>query len=223
MEIISEKKTRDNFIRKHELDLCFSDDLLFSLRLMKINAGEYLLTQNSQMTHLYCLVEGKLQVERYEINGNRIIFSFEEAFSVIGDLELFLDNQQVNFGAVQAIAPCYLLTLPLNIVQQKALHNTEFLTFICRQLSKKLYHSSILHSQSHYCVEFKLRRYLLFKTQQNGLSFHLEKRDALSAMLGVSTRQLNRALTYLVSINIITLKNKSITILDSEKLAEIKE
>ncbi|WP_419788944.1 cyclic nucleotide-binding domain-containing protein [Proteus terrae] len=56
---------------------------------MEVKTGEYLITQNSQATHLYCLVEGKLQIERYEINGEHVVFSFEQAFCVIGDLELF--------------------------------------------------------------------------------------------------------------------------------------
>ncbi|WP_350223697.1 hypothetical protein [Proteus vulgaris] len=37
----------------------------------------------------------------------------------------------------------------------------------------------------------------------------------------MSTRQLNRALAHLVSIKAITLKNKSITILDCECLSRI--
>ncbi|HEJ9481190.1 MULTISPECIES: winged helix-turn-helix domain-containing protein [Proteus] len=95
------------------------------------------------------------------------------------------------------------------------------MTFICQQLSQKLYQSSLKHSQSPYSSEFKLRRYLFFKTQQEGLSFQLEKRDPLAAMLGISTRQLNRALAHLVSIKAITLKNKSITVLNCECLSYI--
>lgn len=211
----------------YQLDTYLPDSLLSSMRLMEIQTGEYVITQNSQATHLYCLVEGKLQIERYEINGNHVVFSFEQAFSVMGDLELFLGNHDLNntqlaFSTVQAITPCYLLAIPISAIKQKAWQDTAFLTFICQQLSKKLHQTSLKHSESSYSAEFKLRRYLLFKTQQEGLSFQLEKREALAAMLGISVRQLNRALAYLVSINVITLKNKSVCVLNEALLAEIE-
>lgn len=222
VKIINDEKKLHAFILMHQLDTYLSDTLLSSMRLIEVNAGEYLVTQNSQATHLYCLVEGKLQVERYEINGDHVVFSFEQAFSVIGDLELFLDKNEVIFSTVQAPTPCYLLALPILVIKQKALQDATFLTFICQQLSQKLYQSSLRHSQSPYSAEFKLRRYLLFKIQQEGLSFQLEKREALAAMLGISVRQLNRAFAYLVNINVITLKNKAIRVLDSALLAEIE-
>ncbi len=221
VKIVNDEKKRNAFILMHQLDTYLSNALLSSMRLMEVKKGEYLITQNIQATHLYCLVEGKLQIERYEINGEHVVFSFEQAFCVIGDLELFSAKDEMVFSTVQALVPSYLLALPLSIVRQKALQDVNFLTFICQQLSQKLYQSSLKHAQSPYSSEFKLRRYLFFKTQQEGLSFQLEKRDPLAAMLGISTRQLNRALAHLVSIKAITLKNKSITVLNCECLSYI--
>lgn len=60
-----------------------------ALRLVRVEAGEYLVTQSDRLTHLFFLVQGKLQVENYDVNGMHIVFSFETDFSVIGDLELF--------------------------------------------------------------------------------------------------------------------------------------
>ncbi|MCH7291052.1 helix-turn-helix domain-containing protein [Acinetobacter genomosp. 15BJ] len=50
----------------------------------------------------------------------------------------------------------------------------------------------------------------------------MEKRDSIAAMLGISTRQLNRDLKDLAELNIIQFKNKTVKVLDSDYLPEIK-
>jgi DNA-binding transcriptional regulator LsrR (DeoR family) len=55
-----------------------------------------------------------------------------------------------------------------------------------------------------------------------GSMIHLEKRDSIAAMLGISARQLNRILKDLSDLNIIQFKNKTLKVLDSNYLAEIE-
>lgn len=220
MKIINSTSKRSEFITYHQLDEIISDETLEDTKLIHIKAKEYLIFQDSKISYLYFLVKGKIQAERYETNGNKVIFSFENAFSIIGDLELFQSNDERDriYNSIQAVTDATLLALPLSMIRKKEIHSPIFLQFICQHLSKKLYNASQLHSSAAYTVEYKLRRYLAFVEKQNGGSFKLENRDALAAMLGVSVRQLNRTLSKLVSDRLIERKGKQINILNVEQL-----
>ncbi|WP_374445319.1 Crp/Fnr family transcriptional regulator [Providencia sp.] len=220
MKIVNATAKCTEFIIHHKINEFISEETLENAKLIHIKAKEYLIFQDSEISHLYFLVGGKLQVERYETDGNKVIFSFVNAFSIIGDLELFqnhLENNRV-YNTIQAVTDADLLALPLSIIRKKEIHSPLFLQFICQHLSKKLYNASQLHSSASYSVEYKLRRYLAFVEKQNGGSFKLENRDSLAAMLGVSVRQLNRKLSKLVSDKLIEQKGKQIKILNTEQL-----
>lgn len=220
MITISPTIKRADFITEHQLSKIISDETLKTSKLIHIKAKEYLIFQDSQISHLYFLVKGKLQVERYETNGNKVVFSFENAFSILGDLELFQDGEKHDriYNTIQAVTDADLLAIPLSIIRKKEIHSPLFLQFICQQLSKKLYNASQLHSSASYSVEYKLRRYLSFVEKQHGINFKLENRESLAAMLGVSVRQLNRTLSKLTKDKIIELKGKQIKILNTALL-----
>lgn len=43
------------------------------MRFKKVEMGQYLISQGTKLTNVYLLVEGKLQVEHYEKDGNRAV------------------------------------------------------------------------------------------------------------------------------------------------------
>ncbi|BBU95348.1 Crp/Fnr family transcriptional regulator [Providencia hangzhouensis] len=219
MKKITSSEKIEEYFTLYQLDKILSEETIKSAKLLKIGTSEYLISQNDKINFIYFLVAGKLQVERYEINGEHVIFSFENAFSVIGDLELFQNNDSKKnriYSTIQAITECYLLAFPLQVIQKKELNSPIFLQFICQHLSKKLFNTSQLHSSSSFSAEYKLRRYLIFAESQYGSEFKLENRDSLAAMLGISVRQLNRTLVKLIERKLIELKGKHIKIIDLE-------
>ncbi|OZS76213.1 hypothetical protein CHI95_03305 [Providencia rettgeri] len=219
MKKITSSEKIEEYFTLYQLDKILSEETIKSAKLLKIGTSEYLISQNDKINFIYFLVAGKLQVERYEINGEHVIFSFENAFSVIGDLELFQNNDSKKnriYSTIQAITECYLLAFPLQVIQKKELNSPIFLQFICQHLSKKLFNTSQLHSSSSFSAEYKLRRYLVFAESQYGSEFKLENRDSLAAMLGISVRQLNRTLVKLIERKLIELKGKHIKIIDLE-------
>jgi len=218
---ISDQKTKEGFIFTHKLHESLSPALLAELHLVKFSSGEYILTQRSHFTHLFFLVQGKLQTEHYEVNGERIVFSFETAFSVIGDMEIFSKRQHDIFSTVVALSDAYLLTLPIEAIKNNSMREPKFLTLICQQLSDKLINSSLLHSSASFTAEYKLRRFLSFKIKREGELLQLENRESLAAVLGISARQLNRALAKLSEFGMIQVKNKSLRVLDYKRLIDI--
>ncbi|HIH4764285.1 cyclic nucleotide-binding domain-containing protein [Serratia ureilytica] len=222
MKTVGDSKLKEAFIEAHDLRTALSPPLFAALRLVSVEAGEYLVTQSDRLTHLFFLVQGKLQVENFDVNGAHIVFSFETDFSVIGDLELFSQAQRTLFSTVQAVTDALLLAAPIEVINNHALSDPAFLTFICRQLSNKLLHSSLLHANGVLTAEYKLRKFLLFKIKSEGELIELENREALAARLGISVRQLSRALAQLAAEGIIQFKNKSLRVTDRQRLSAIE-
>lgn len=221
MKTVDDSKLKEAFIEAHDLRTALSPPLLAALRLVRVEAGEYLVTQSDRLTHLFFLVQGKLQVDNYDVNGMHIVFSFETDFSVIGDLELFSQAQRAVFSTVQAVTDALIFTLPIEAIKELAMHDPVFLAFMCRQLSDKLLNASLLHASGGLTAEYKLRKFLLFKIKQEGLQIQLENRELLAGRLGISVRQLSRALAQLAADGIIQFKNKSLRVVDSQRLADI--
>ncbi|MEX6035037.1 Crp/Fnr family transcriptional regulator [Providencia hangzhouensis] len=220
MKKITSSEKIEEYFTLYQLDKILSEETIKSAKLLKIGTSEYLISQNDKINFIYFLVAGKLQVERYEINGEHVIFSFENAFSVIGDLELFQNNDSKKnriYSTIQAITECSIYWhFRYRLFRKKELNSPIFLQFICQHLSKKLFNTSQLHSSSSFSAEYKLRRYLIFAESQYGSEFKLENRDSLAAMLGISVRQLNRTLVKLIERKLIELKGKHIKIIDLE-------
>ena len=88
MKTVGDSKLKEAFIEAHDLRTALSPPLLAALRWSgsrPVNTGD---AKRSVDPPVF-LVQGKLQVENYDVNGMHIVFSFETDFSVIGDLELF--------------------------------------------------------------------------------------------------------------------------------------
>lgn len=223
MKTVGDSKLKEAFIDAHDLRTVLSPPLLAALRLVSVEAGEHLVTQSDRLSHLYLLVQGKLQVENYDANGMHIVFSFETDFSVIGDLELFSQAQRSVFSSVQAVTDALIFTLPIEVIRERAMHDPAFLTFMCRQLSDKLLNASLLHASGGLTAEYKLRKFLLFKIKDEGVQIQLENRELLAGRLGISVRQLSRALAQLAADGMIQFKNKSLRVTDRQRLSGLED
>ncbi|MBH1922595.1 cyclic nucleotide-binding domain-containing protein [Serratia sp. YC16] len=223
MKTVGDSKLKEAFIDAHDLRTALSPPLLAALRLVSVEAGEHLVTQSDRLSHLYLLVQGKLQVENYDANGMHIVFSFETDFSVIGDLELFSQAQRSVFSSVQAVTDALIFTLPIEVIRERAMRDPAFLTFMCRQLSDKLLNASLLHASGGLTAEYKLRKFLLFKIKDEGVQIQLENRELLAGRLGISVRQLSRALAQLAADGMIQFKNKSLRVTDRQRLSGLED
>lgn len=223
MKTVGDSKLKEAFIDAHDLRTVLSPPLLAALRLVSVEAGEHLVTQSDRLSHLYLLVQGKLQVENYDANGMHIVFSFETDFSVIGDLELFSQAQRSVFSSVQAVTDALIFTLPIEVIRERAMRDPAFLTFMCRQLSDKLLNASLLHASGGLTAEYKLRKFLLFKIKDEGVQIQLENRELLAGRLGISVRQLSRALAQLAADGMIQFKNKSLRVTDRRRLSGLED
>ncbi|MBD2814308.1 Crp/Fnr family transcriptional regulator [Xenorhabdus sp. Flor] len=196
----------------------FPEALLSTARLIGMDKNKSIVTQNHRLSFLYCLVEGRLQVEYYDLDGRTVVFSIQEPLSLTGDLELFYGKEKRTVSTVKALCASQLLSFPATAVREYGYNNPVFLRFICSNLSRKLFDASQSKTTVTITSENKLRRYLATQFQLCGKSFTLEKRETLASMLGISVRQLNRSLSELVRVEVISLKNRTLHIINHDLL-----
>lgn len=160
-----------------------------------------------------------MQVDDFQSGGIQAIFSFERPFSIIGDVELF-GNKSVSRN-VLVIEDSLLFSIPSQVVKDYGYDDPGFLRFINEHLRDRIYFVSSLLSQASQSVEFRLARYLIYRMEKEGDILQLEKRESLSALLGISVRHLNRTLKQMETMNIIKVQNKTLTIINSHSLFSI--
>ncbi|QGH59911.1 Crp/Fnr family transcriptional regulator [Serratia proteamaculans] len=202
------------YINQHDMRNFLSESLISSARLINVNKGGALLTQDNRPSGLYFLVEGRLQIEHYDDDGRNIIFTIQEPLSIVGDIEMFYDGGSGKIlSTVSAISPSILLSFSVSTIRSMGLNDPAFLLFMCHHLAKKAFESSINKIAVPLTSTNKLRRYFNYQRQIKGDSFILEKRDTLASMLGISVRQLTRAMSELQHSGVIRLENKTVFII----------
>ena len=222
MNVLSDLPLKNKYITQFALQDHFSPQILNALELQLFEIGEFIYHQDDQAHTFYILVEGKLQIDYLHANGNQTIFSIGEPLATLGDLELFETFHAVK--NVFVMEQSLLLAASIDVVREYGGEDHRFLRFILHQIVKKLDVSSNQLAQTSLPLKNRLARYLLGQSNSKGTIFTLERREVLAGMLGCSVRHLNRSLKALSEEKMIKVQNKTVTIIDPQKLSNaVKE
>lgn len=212
----NERRKKDHlldYLRLFNIDTIIPEDVLATAKLITLNKNQLLIMQNSRPSGIYLLVDGMLQIGQYDKNGGNIIFTVQKALSVIGDLELFCDEcRHSTYSTVQAIQASCVILLAEQSLHLSGLNDARFLKFLCQHLAKKVYETSQNKVTMSLTSTKKLHHYLYIQSIIYGNKFQLLNREPLASMLGISVRQLTRALDNLNKSGVISQKNKSVVI-----------
>jgi CRP-like cAMP-binding protein len=178
--------------------------------------GEFLFRQDEEIHAVFFLLEGKLQVDGLHPSGKQVVFSMDEPFSIVGDLELF--NAQRVAANVQAMQDSLVFAMPVDVIRDYYMNDPHFLHFFIRYLTQRLYLDVPLIMQASLPAETRLARYLLLDCHNQGMVIRLENRESISALLNISARHINRIFLRWSQAGIITKKNKQVQILDLQRL-----
>ncbi|HDJ1441391.1 TPA: Crp/Fnr family transcriptional regulator [Serratia rubidaea] len=202
-----------DYLRLFSIDTMIPEELLASAKLITLHKNQFLIMQDRRPSGIYLLVEGMLQIGQYDKNGGNIIFTVQNALSVVGDLELFCDEcRHSTFSTVQAMQASRVILIPEQPLHMAGLNDARFLKFLCQHLAKKVYENSQNKISMSLTATEKLHHYIYIQSIIYGNSFQLIKREPLASMLGISVRQLTRALDNLNRTGMISHKNKSVVI-----------
>lgn len=211
--VIVNLQTIDHYLDIFSLRDVIPKSLQTSAKLITLNEREMLILQKTKPVGIFLLVEGTLQVGQYDTYGSSIIFAMQEPLSVIGDLEFFCsDCENKTLSTVEALQPSKVILLPANSLYQDGFNDSAFLMFICQHLARKVYDTSLNKVTAPLTAEKKLQQYLYMRSLVHGNSFRLIKREHLASFLGISVRQLSRAIVQLSDMGFIKLDKKVITV-----------
>ena len=222
MRIISDKNLLSYHIVKHNIENIFDKDILKYAQLHFYKKEEFILEAEFDLEYYYLLVDGKIKIYYLFENGKSMFLKFYEEFNTLGDVEL-LKNIPILCN-VEAIKDTYLVAIPSDILRKKYLDNIKFLHHLIDSLSEKLYvtinNSSynfvypLINRLSSYLVEHITdKNYIILNT-----SF-----EEIAQFLGTTYRHLNRTFKELESKSIIKCENKTIYIVDENRLRELSK
>lgn len=222
MRKILDNKLLNQYIKKHNIDKIFDDEILKCVQLHFYEKEEYILEAGDPLEHYYLLVEGKIKIYYSFENGKSMPLKFYSAFNTVGDLELLKDIPIL--CNVDAVEDTYLIAIPSVMLREKYFNNVKFLHHLLDSLSDKLY-GTINNSSYNFVYPLinRLSSYLVeHLTEENCVILNSSYAD-IAQFLGTTYRHLNRTLKEMEEKAIIKCEDKKIYVLDVDKLRELSK
>lgn len=212
----------NHYIVKHNIEDIFDREILKYAQLHFYEKNEYILEAESNLEYYYLLVDGKIKVSYLFENGKSMFLKFYKEFNSIGDLEL-LKNIPILCN-IDAIEDTYLIAIPSDILRKKCLDNIKFLHHLVDSLSEKLF-ATINNSSYNFVYPLinRLSSYLVEHITDKNYIVLSSSFLEIAQFLGTTYRHLNRTFKELESQSIIKCENKTIYILDENRLRELSK
>ncbi len=212
----------NNYIKKHNIDKIFDNEILKQSQLYFYEKEEYILEAGEELEYYYLLVEGKIKIYYSFENGKSMPLKFYTAFNTIGDLELLKDIPIL--CNVDAIEDTYFIAIPSAMLREKYFDNVKFLRHLVDSLSEKLY--GTINNSSYnfiYPLTNRLSSYLIeHLTDEDCIILNSSYLD-IAQFLGTTYRHLNRTLKEMEAKSIIKCEDKKIYVLDIDELRELSK
>lgn len=222
MKRIFDNKLLSTYIKKHNIESIFDDEILKYVQLHFYEGEERILKSGEVLEYYYLLVHGKIKIYYPFENGKSMTLKFYKDFNTIGDLELF-KNMPI-LCDIDAVEDTFLIGIPSTILREKYFDNVKLLHHLVDSLSEKLY-GTINNSSYNYVYPLisRVASYLLeYLTDKNYIILNSSYLD-IAQFLGTTYRHLNRTLKEMESRLIIKCDDKKIYILNINKLRELSK
>lgn len=212
----------NHYFVKHNIENIFDKDIINYAQLHFYEKDELILESESELQYYYLLVDGKIKITYLFENGKSMLIKFYKDFNTIGDLE-FLKNKPIRCN-VEAIEDTYLIAIPANLLREKYINNVKFLQHLVDSLSEKL--DATINNISYNFVYPLVNRLASFLvehiTDKNYIILNPSFKE-ISQFLGTTYRHLSRTFKELEAESIIKCEDKTIYILDEERLRELSK
>lgn len=168
-------------------------------RLLTFQKGELLCKEGEYLPYLLLLIAGKVKVCVTEANGKTLLLSFYDRGSILGDIELMLDNPGTTTATAITTVRC--VGLPMNSCRHELTENLTFMKYTAQTIAIKLEASArrtatnMLHT-----LESRLCAYII-ATSEN--EYFQENLTEIAELLGTSYRHLLRSMASLCKHQIL--------------------
>jgi CRP-like cAMP-binding protein len=216
MEIINNKSKIKEYIKKFDLDGVIRDTYFNKIELHKYKRRDIIYYMKDDLKYLYFLVEGKIIVHLQTIDGKEMYLDFGKPLEILGDVE-YISSSGI-YSNVEAITDCYLLALPMEVVDKNAKENWKFYEIISKFLANKLTKTSKKYTEMIlYPLKNRLATYL-YEISTEEVLINPFRQEEVALSYGISDRHLRRILLELEEEGIIEKNRKSINVIDRKLL-----
>ncbi|MCC5910197.1 MAG: Crp/Fnr family transcriptional regulator [Clostridiaceae bacterium] len=201
-------------------------DIFKRWEIKEYSKGHIVCEQDMHYPYFYIIVEGYANIYIAAENGKKYAQSIYKDGDYFGELEIFENKPYI--CSVEALTNLTLLRIDREYFIKLIEKDRNFLLYITKTLCNSFYKLSkkagedTLYSLKHrvcnyliYCLDQGIRR-------ENGIEIKVEK-EHLSQQFVVTQRSINRILKYLKEQEIIEIRNKSILVINVEKLKQEEE
>ncbi|MCX7864176.1 MAG: Crp/Fnr family transcriptional regulator [Novosphingobium sp.] len=202
------------------------NDLLPHVRILTRRNGQVIIDHQDESDEVFVVLEGRLRVELFSLNGREIILADIGAGDLVGEYAA-LDGQPRS-ATVTATSSCTLACIPGPIFKQAVLANPRSAQWIVtrltgkiRQLTERTFEMNALAVRSRLHCEL-LRLSLDAGVSGNAAVIAPAPTHAhLANKIGTHREAVTRELRYLQQQGITDQSGRTLTICDVERLAEI--
>lgn len=214
---IHDDKLLSKFIDKYKINSRFSNKNSPELRLFQFQKGDLLLRVGGYSEFIYLLVEGKVKIYNYSIDGKIVFLSQLEPFQIIGEVgSLWWWEPTAN---VEATSVVYCIGIQLSKYRELLLSDTEFLRFLCQKMALRIISNNEYHSITKFdTLENRLASVILNNSVDNFVKPNLKD---WSELLCTSYRHLLRTLKKFCDKGILEKQERKYLILDLKTLKRI--
>lgn len=223
MKTISDTNLLRSYVQKNKLDDFFDDAFIDEMELLLFDKSEIIFSKGVDLEYMYFLVKGTIKIYMLQDNGKLLLIRLNQPLNILGDIE-FLTHYQTQCH-VESLDESLLIGIQMKKLREAASSNVNFLQFIIKNLSAKLFTlSNSATINVLYPLENRIASYLLSiyqSTSDSNNEFAIPKLTEISTLLGTSYRHLNRTLSQLSQKGIIQKKKGIIVVKDLKALEDL--
>lgn len=213
------------YLRFHQIQSLFIEEILPYLTLFVFDKGEQICSQGEAVEYLYILVKGKVKIFTTSEEGKTLILSFKTPLEVIGDIEYVQEIDTIN--TVEAVSPVVMIGVRQTVLRRFLKDHSPFLQFLLKIITRKFYiKSQFMRHNILYPVETRLASYLVSVAYDenealvNGKVSTSNLTD-IANLIGTSYRHLNRVIKEFSLNGLVERDNGAIVIKDLEGLKSL--
>jgi CRP/FNR family cyclic AMP-dependent transcriptional regulator len=196
-----------------------------STRSRSYSRGDYLFREGDPGSYLYVVVRGKVKIGRVDEGGNEVVFAIAGAGEVLGELSLFEEDGERTADA-QALEPTECLMIAraplLEFLSRRPALLLQIISALCRYIKRK---DAVMGEIAFLDIPARVALKLLELAESKGrrttagivIDMPLSQRT-LAGMVGASRENVNRALSRFADLGYIRQSQRTIEILDHERL-----
>lgn len=215
-------------LKKSKLFSNFSDEDIQKLKdsnnyyIRSYKAEDVLFIEEEDCEHLSIILDGKVELQKLDVNGNILIVSSFETGNSFGEALLFGDRHLYPMSVV-AKEDCTVIHIKKDYIFALCTSNQDFLKELLRLFSNKaLILNSKLKQVSMKSLREMISHFLVTKYNQTSnltITTHMSKKE-WAEKLGVRRPSLSRELIKMKNEGLIEYNRKEIIIKDIERLEE---